>query len=117
MSDQPPELSDQAGVRSGLRIGGGIIAGIGLLLTIGGFASFLSDFGSPSMSPPDNIWMPFVGIPMLGIGVMMLKAGFLGTATRYVAGEVAPTVKDTLSYAGIGAKEAICAKCGERNSV
>jgi hypothetical protein len=31
MSDEPPQLRDQAGVRSGLRIGGGIVLGIGLI--------------------------------------------------------------------------------------
>ena len=33
------------------------------------------------------------------------------------AGEVMPTVKDSLSYVGIGAKQATCAKCGESNPV
>ena len=53
---------------------------------------------------------------MIGLGTAMLKGGFLGTTTRYVAGEVAPTVKDTLDYVGIGRRQATCAKCGEANS-
>src|SRR5206468_1430466 len=55
------------------------------------------------------------GVPMVGIGVRMMKAGYVGTAARYVAGEVAPTIKDTLGYVGIGAQQAICAKCGGTN--
>jgi hypothetical protein len=115
MSGQPPELRDQASVRSGLRIGGALIAGIGLIFAIAGFADF---FGSMnSYSAPTHFWMLFIGMPLVVIGVAMLRAGFLGTTVRYVAGEVAPTVKDTLGYVGIGAgaQEAICAKCGATN--
>jgi hypothetical protein len=119
MSDQPPQLRDQAGVRSGLRIGGAIIALTGLILIIVGIASFFSTFGSfgpSSMSPPKHFWMLFAGMPLLFVGVAMLGWGFLGTTTRYTAGEVAPTVKDTLGYVGIGAQQATCAKCGATNS-
>jgi len=114
MSGQPPQLRDQAGVRSGLRVGGAIIAGVGLILTIAGVASFFSSMNSQSM--PTHFWMAFIGLPMIGIGTAMLRGGFLGTTTRYVAGEVAPTIKDTLGYVGIGARETTCAKCGETNS-
>jgi ribosomal protein L40E len=114
MSGQPPELRDQDSVRSGLRVGGAIVAGIGLIFAIAGFADFFSAFGSESM--PTHFWMAFIGLPMLGIGGRMLQVGFLGTATRYAAGEVMPTVKDSLSYVGIGSKQVTCAKCGEANS-
>ena len=40
----------------------------------------------------------------------------MGTTTRYTAGEVMPTVKDSLGYVGIGAKQATCPKCGETNA-
>ena len=120
MSGQPPQLRDQAGVRSGLRIGGAILAAIGLILIIVGVASFFStfgSFGSSSMSPPKHFWMLFAGLPLLFVGVAMLGWGFLGTTTRYAAGEVAPTVKDTLGYVGFGAgaQEVTCAKCGGTN--
>jgi len=133
----PPQLRDQAGVRTGLRIGGAILAAIGLILIIAGFASFFTAFDSfgssspdpfnpPSMGPPKHFWMLFAGMPILFIGVAMLGWGFLGTTTRYTAGEVAPTVKDTLDYVaptikdtlgsvGAGAEQAICAKCGGAN--
>lgn len=116
MYSQPPQLRDQAGVRSALRIGGGIIALIGLIFVVSGFASFFSAFGS--MHPPRHFWMAFVGIPLLGVGVAMLAAGFMGTTTRYAAGEVMPTVKDSLGYVGFGAgaNQLTCAKCGEANA-
>ena len=115
MSEQPPELQDQDSVRSGLRVGGGILVAVGGILTLAGIGDFFGSMNSQSM--PTHFWMAFIGLPMVGIGMRMLKGGFLGTTTRYVAGEVAPTVKDTLGYVGIGAQQAICAKCGGTNPV
>lgn len=127
MSDQPPQLRDQAGVRSGLRIGGGILVLVGLIFAIAGIADFFSSFNSTARgeaSTPTHFWMVFIGFPMIAGGVWMLKVGFLGTATRYVVGEVAPTARDTIGYIapavkeafGLGSQEAICAKCGGTNS-
>jgi Double zinc ribbon len=113
MSSQPPQLRDQAAVRSGLRVGGAILFGIGLILTVIAFGSFFGSIGSFSM--PTNFWMGFVGLPLMAIGAAMMRAGYLGPATRYVAGEVAPTVKDALSFVGIGAGQVTCAKCGGAN--
>jgi hypothetical protein len=115
MSAQPPQLRDQAAVRSGLRIGGAILVAIGLILAIVGFASFFSAFDSPSASPPKHFWMLFVGGPMVVIGLGMLAAGFLGATTRYAAGEVAPTIKDTFDYVRPGTRQAICPYCGQPN--
>jgi ribosomal protein L40E len=44
--------------------------------------------------------------------------GFFGTTARYTAGEVMPTVKDSLGYVGVGAgaHETACAKCGAPNA-
>jgi hypothetical protein len=52
---------------------------------------------------PTHFWMAFIGLPMIGIGTAMLKGGFVGAGTRYIAGEVMPTVKDSLEYVGVGA--------------
>jgi len=113
MSDRPPQLRDQAAVRSGLRVGGAVLVGIGLIFTLAGFADFFSSMGT--FNGPKNFWMAFIGLPMLAIGASMLRAGFVGTATRYVAGEVAPTLKDALGYVGVGSEQAVCAKCGGTN--
>lgn len=113
MTSQPPSLRDQGTFRSLLRVGGPILFGIGLLLTVIAFADFVGSFGSFAM--PTNFWMGFIGLPMMGIGWAMIRAGYLGVATRYVAGEVAPTIKDTLGYVGIVPASVICAKCGTSN--
>jgi hypothetical protein len=87
--------------------------GIGLLLTFGGMASFFSAFGS--FEAPDNFWMAFIGLPLMGIGGTMTKIGYLGPATRYVAGEVTSPLRDTLGALGIGASARVCAACGAQN--
>ncbi len=97
-------------MRTGLRVGGAVLAGIGLILTVIAFADFFGSMGTFAM--PTKFWMGFIGLPLIAIGVAMMRAGYLGTATRYVAGEVAPTVKDALGFIGIGPAQVTCAKCG-----
>jgi ribosomal protein L40E len=113
MAGQPPQLRDQAALRSGLRVGGGVLFGIGLVITVIALADFFGTVGT--FTAPTKFWMAFVGLPLIAIGVWMMQAGFLGVATRYVAGEVSPTIKDALSYAGVGTDHAVCAKCGATN--
>jgi hypothetical protein len=56
---------------------------------------------------PDRFWMCFVGMPIAIGGVFLTRFGYLGAATRYVAGETAPVVKDTLNYVIDGTSESI----------
>ena len=74
--------------RQFLRMLGPTTAVLGLLLTIIGFGSLLSSFGSPEM--PRYFWCAFIGLPLLGVGVAMSQFGFLGSFIRYVSGEAAP---------------------------
>lgn len=46
----------------------------------------------------DDMPTMWVGVLVLCVGISCLKAGFLGAATRYVAGETMPVVKDSLEY-------------------
>lgn len=114
MTPRPPQLSQQAGVRTFLRIGGPIVLGLGLLLTVIGVADFFSSFGTFAM--PSKFWMAFLGLPMIAIGGGMVQVGYLGAATRYVAGEVTPTIKDTLGYVGLTPSQVTCATCGGTSS-
>ena len=113
MTRPDPSLRQQSGVRSFLRIGGPIVLGIGLLLTLGGLISFFSAFGS--FGPPQNFWMAFLGLPLVAIGAAMTKAGYLGPASRYLAGEVTPTIRDTLGALGLGSTARVCVSCGAEN--
>jgi hypothetical protein len=113
MTRPDPSLPQQASVRSFLRIGGAVIAVIGLLLTAAALVDFFSSIGS--FEPPRNFWMGFLGLPMMAVGGAMLKAGYLGPATRYVAGEVTPALRDTLGALGIGQEQRLCGECGAGN--
>jgi ribosomal protein L40E len=52
----------------------------------------------------------------IAIGSWMLKAGYIGPASRYIAGEVTPTVRDTLGALGVGSRQLICGSCGGANA-
>jgi hypothetical protein len=114
MTRPDPGLGDQQRVRSFLRIGGWVALLAGLVLAAAGFIDFFSAFGTFQM--PRNFWMAFVGLPLMGIGASMLRAGYLGPASRYVAGEVTPTIHDTLGALGVGPRRLTCPSCGGDNA-
>ena len=89
-------------VRTVLRVGGPAIALGGLVLIIVGVGSFFASFGS--FEPPRYFWCAFAGMPLLMVGVVMCKFGYLGTITRYWAAETAPVAKDTFNYVAEGAQ-------------
>lgn len=91
--------------RTALRLLGGILVAVGGIFTLVGLTSFFSSFGS--FEPPDKFWCVFVGLPMLGFGVMLLKLGYMGTIARYVAGEAAPVATDTLNFVADDARPGI----------
>jgi hypothetical protein len=82
--------------RSALRALGWLLTMIGGGFTAVGFFSFFAAFGGGGI--PDKFWCAFVGLPLLGLGTMLLKAGYLGVMSRYVAGETAPVLADTADY-------------------
>jgi hypothetical protein len=102
--------------QEGLRTLGGVLAVVGGILTAVGMISFFSAFGGHGM--PQYFWCAFIGLPMFGTGMNLLRYGYLGTATRYVAGEVAPVVKDTIEYITEDARKPAgltCQICGAAN--
>jgi hypothetical protein len=92
--------------RQGLRTLGLLLTVPGAVLTLVGFGSLLSSFGSFG-GPPQYFWCAFVGLPMLGIGGNLLRLGYLGTITRYVAGEAAPVAADTVDYLARNTRDAV----------
>jgi hypothetical protein len=115
MTRPDPSLQQQASVRTALRVGAAILLGIGLVLTAAGLVSFFGSFNDPAQGMPRNFWMAFVGLPLVAIGGSLVRAGYLGPASRYVAGEVTPTIRDTIGALGIGQAEQVCAACGHHN--
>jgi predicted amidophosphoribosyltransferase len=64
---------------------------------------------------PQNFWMAFIGLPLIAIGGGLARFAYLGPASRYVAGEVTPTIRDTIGALGFGKAEQVCASCGHHN--
>jgi RNA polymerase subunit RPABC4/transcription elongation factor Spt4 len=91
--------------RTILRIVGPAVVAVGLIFTVIGFGSFFSAFGS--FEPPRYFWCAFIGLPLLGLGIMICKFAFLGAVSRYLANEVAPVGKDVVNYMAEGTKGAV----------
>lgn len=82
--------------RSALRFVGFVLTLVGGGFTAVGLLSFFGAMAGGGM--PQQFWCAFVGLPMLGFGTMLLKVGYLGAVTRYVAGEAAPVAVDVTNY-------------------
>ncbi len=85
-------------VRTVLRVGGPVVALIGVVLIIVGIGSFFAAFGT--FEPPRFFWCAFVGMPLLMIGLVISWFGYMGAVYRYMAGESAPVAKDVVNYMG-----------------
>jgi len=116
--------SSHDGLRAMMRVVGPVLMLIGFGMFAMGVISFTTrfnegrdefdrnfgKFGSERVvteKSPDRFWMCFVGAPIGALGLALARFGFLGAAARYVAGETAPVVKDTLNYVIDGAKDSI----------
>ena len=102
MNENNLQSSQHTSIRTVLRVGGPIIAGVGLLLMIVGFGSFFASFGS--FEPPRYFWCAFLGMPLLFVGIAMCMFGYMGAFHRHVAGESAPVAKDVVNYMGENAQ-------------
>jgi len=99
LRNEPPALNPAAAAQRGLlRAGGILLVAAGLAFALVGALDFFGAFGHGGM--PEKFWCLFVGLPLLGIGMALLRAGFFGAAARYTAGEVAPVVGDSIEYLG-----------------
>ncbi|HEX7195430.1 MAG TPA: zinc ribbon domain-containing protein [Candidatus Limnocylindria bacterium] len=114
MSRPDPSLHDQAAWRTGLRIAGPILLLIGIVLTAVAMIDFFSAFSSFGM--PQRFWLAFIGLPLVALGTAITKFAYLGPASRYVAGELTPTLRDTLGALGIGSGTVTCVSCGGANA-
>jgi len=81
--------------RSVLRIAGPLVLGLGVVLTAIGFGTVI--LGDP-FSNKGMAALPFVGMPLMFVGLVMTSLGFMGAVTRYQAAEVAPVATDTINY-------------------
>lgn len=88
-----------------LRTVGPLAALLGLALAAVGFVDFFRAFGGGG--PPRYFWCAFLGLPLLGVGLMLTKLGYLGRFMRYMAQEAAPPARDTFNYMAQGTQEGI----------
>lgn len=136
----PRRLRDPSheSLRTVLRIVGPVMLVAGVILFVVGVYDFMQAFGD-SHPAPTKFWMCFLGVPLMGIGFVISKFGFLGAAVRYVAGETAPVASDALNYVARSTKDSVrevagavaeglrgeraeaagaaCAQCGQKNDV
>jgi hypothetical protein len=96
MNDNRLESPNHATIRTVLRIGGPTLALLGLVLMGIGIGSFFAAFGA--FEPPRHFWCVFAGMPLLMVGLVMSKFGYMGAIFRYWASETAPVAKDTFNY-------------------
>ena len=115
MTSTGPGFKNQEGARTAFRILGVLLVGVGVIFMAVAAVDFFSGFNDFDAGPPTKFWMFFVGIPLLAVGGWCVQAGFMGAAARYTAGELAPPVRDTMDYVGIGKGGVACAQCGARN--
>ncbi len=95
----------QRQTRENLRSIGILVTAVGAIFTLVGLGSFFSAFGS--FEPPRYFWCAFIGMPLIGLGTSLMRYGYMGAVTRYVAGEVAPVAKDTINYLADGTDGAL----------
>lgn len=98
MNEERLQSAQHAMIRSVLRIGGPIVIVVALAFMGVGIGSFFSSFGT--FEPPRYFWCVFVGMPLLFVGLVMCKLGYLGDVIRYIASESAPVAKDAVNYMG-----------------
>ena len=78
-----------------LRMLGPIVLCLGVILTAVGLISFFSAFGT--FEPPRYFFAAIIGLPTIGIGLVLTRLGYLGAFFRYVSAEVSPVATDTFN--------------------
>lgn len=80
-------------VKKYLKIIGPILIGVGLIFAIIGFVDF---FGSiNSWGQPTKFWCLFLGIPLIGVGLMITLIAYQREVSRYMKNESAPIINET----------------------
>ena len=91
--------------RNVLRTVGPVLALLGLGLATVGLVDFFRAFGGSA--EPRYFWCAFLGLPLLGVGLMLTKLGYLGKFIRYMAQEAAPPARDTFNYMAEGTQKGV----------
>ena len=116
-------------IKKKLKICGGILTAVGAVCALVGFIDFFSAVNDGT-GMPKLFFMCFIGLPMLGVGLMLLSLGFKKEISTYVknesvpvvneaADELKPAVKSVVGAVKEGLKDDAhtirCPRCGEVN--
>ena len=82
----------------------------GCLFAAVGFIDFFSAFGGHGS--PTKFWCIFVGLPLVGVGLILLKFGYMGSVMRYMAGETVPVATDAVNEMAHGTQQGVEAFAG-----
>ena len=80
-------------IKKRLKVFGFILVALGGVLTIIGFVDFFLSFAS--FDAPKLFWCLFIGLPVFGIGMMLLLSGYRKEIQRYVKNETVPIINET----------------------
>ncbi|MGN0812356.1 MAG: zinc-ribbon domain-containing protein [Candidatus Coproplasma sp.] len=86
------EQAKHVKIKKTLKIIGFILLVCGVILDVIFFVDFISSFNT--FNPPTLFPCGIIGLPMTGLGGMLLSIGFRGEITRYMKNEGVPVVND-----------------------
>lgn len=120
-------MNDHENTKKILKIAGGILLGIGAIFAIIGFIDFFTAIGEGG-GMPQKFWCLFLGIPLCGVGGMLLSLGFKREIVRYSKNEVMPLINEASEEMkpafqnvadairqGTDGKINVCRTCGTAN--
>ena len=91
--------------RTFLRVAGLLLGATGLVFLIIGLASFFAAFGGDG--PPRLFWCCWVGMPLLFVGSVLCRFGFMGAVARYTAAEQVPVAAAAIYDLASGTQDAV----------
>lgn len=97
------QLNPNPKIRKRFRVIGFISLFTGLPLFIISMIDFFMSFNG--MRAPSLFFLTFIGLPLIAVGASCLSQGYLGSYSRYVAGEVSPVAVDTANFLYEGTKD------------
>ena len=102
-------LKDHKKIKKTLRIVGFICSIAGLFFIIVGISDFFSDFNHIGFPPAgsNTTHYPFIGIPLLFIGLVCLMFGYMNAFASFAASQSAPVTKDVTNYLLDGTRKEI----------
>ena len=106
-----------------LKIIGPIVIAAGLACTATGFADMIISTNEGDM--PQLFWLMIIGLPALGVGMMITITAFRREITRYMKNEAVPVINETgteiapaisaVAGAALTDNENTCPHCGQPN--